>query len=469
MSIVDTYDLVLDEALPSGEQEPLTRYEFVATLESALAQLEQLVRSDQLYISRGDYLALSRLVEQFDVNIGQLAPRVANQDERVTTLEMRQFSPVARLNGEVVVALTDQLGTGRTAETTLQHRARFTVNASFSGRDRLQTQLAVGGAPAFGNRQETGDRPVDATGEGALITSLGGDTDGQIALDRLVYEFPISDAINGYVSATGGLQRHYVHTTANPGFDNATGGKGSLSAFSQFSPIYSIGGGAGLGIDATIGAGDRVAVSLGYLADQTSEPTDGSGAFNGDYAVLAQVSVIPTRRFQLGATYVRGFHSRGDAIFDFDGDQEFFIGSGFANHTHTQLGTSATTDSFGLQTSYRVTPSLTVNAFGGYTDVDFQEMGNGDIWYYGLNLSLPNLFLPNSAAGITLGVEPYLGGVEGASIAIPNATSLHLEAFYRLQITRSISFTPGFIWLTEPNQGDRPGVVIGTLRTTFQF
>ncbi|MEL6223323.1 MAG: iron uptake porin [Cyanobacteria bacterium J06627_8] len=469
---LDSYGLVLDDTAPSGNQQPLTRYEFVASLEAAIAQIEQLVQSEKIYVDRGDYEALERLVNQFDVNIELLANRLTSQEARAATLEAGQFSPVARLNGEVVIALTDQFGGDRSAETVLQQRSRLAINASFTGRDRLQTQMVIGGTPSFLQVDETSEateRPTDETGEGNLITSLGSDTDDQVALDWLVYEFPLGDRISGYVSATGGLHRHYVHTTANPYFDNSTGGNGSLSTFSQFSPIYSIGGGTGIGLDAVFGEGDRLAISLGYLADQAADPSPGSGGFNGDYALLSQISVVPSDRVQLGATYVRGFHSRGEAIFDFDGDDDLFIGSGFANQTHTQLGTSATTHSFGVQTSYRINPSLTVNAFGGYTDIEFQDVGRGDIWYYGLNLAFPDLVLPNSTAGLTLGVEPYLGGVEGASATIPNATSLHLEAFYKLQLTSSISITPGFIWITDANQGDRSGFVIGTLRTTLNF
>ncbi|MEM7772204.1 MAG: iron uptake porin [Cyanobacteria bacterium P01_A01_bin.37] len=469
-SIADTYGLVLDESVPSGTQQPLTRYEFVATLQSAIAQIEQQLSSEEIYISRRDYVTLERLVEQFDDSIALLSPRLTDQEARVAGLEAARFSPFARLRGEAVIALTDQFGGDRSVETTLQHRSRLTIEASFNGRDRFQTRLVAGGTPLLIQGEGDEDEPSNETGEGTLVSSLGGNTDEQIELDWLVYEFPLGNRVSSYVSATGGMHHHYVSTTANPYFDDGTGGNGSISAFSQFSPIYSIGGGAGIGFDAILDANDRVALSVGYLADNAADSDQESGVFNGDYALLGQVSVYPTDQLQVGATYVRGFHSRGEAIFDFDGDESLFIGSGFANQTHTRLNTSATTDSLGLQTSYRISPSITLNAFAGYTDIQFQDVGSGDIWYYGLGLAFPDLLLPNSLAGILVGVEPYLGGVEGtSSIDIPNATSLHIEAFYKLQLTDSISLTPGLIWITAPNQGDRPGLVVGTFRTTFRF
>lgn len=46
----------------------------------------------------------------------------------------------------------------------------------------------------------------------------------------------------------------------------------------------------------------------------------------------------------------------------------------------------------------------------------------------------------------------------------------HVEVFYRHQITDNISITPGFIWLTSPNQDDdNPDAVLTTVRTTFEF
>lgn len=477
--LAETYDLKLDLNEPPGLQEPLTRYEFVATLMSAIAQLDDRVRLDrQQYIGRRDYEILARLVNQFDENIGLLDTRVTDQESRTAFLEASRFSPTARLHGEAIIALNDQYGGDRSVETTLQHRLRLEVATSFSGRDRLHTRFVAGGTPPA-LEDESGDRlTADDTGEGILVQALGGDTDSQFDLDWLAYEFPLGNArsaqasqrFHAYVSASGGLHSHYVNTTISPYFDDGTGGNGSISAFSQFSPIYSIGGGTGVGLDAALDNHDRVAISLGYMVDRASQPDVGSGLFNGDYSLLGQVTLRPTEHLQLGVTYVHGFHSEGEAIFDFDGDDPVFIGTGVANQTHTKLETSATTHSVGLQAAYRVSPSMTLNVFGGYTDVQFQEVGQGDIWYYGMGMAFPDLVLPNSLAGLMVGVEPYLGGIEGVDLDIPNATSLHVEVFYKLQLTDSIALTPGLIWITAPNQeSDHPDFVVSTIRTTFRF
>jgi len=49
-------------------------------------------------------------------------------------------------------------------------------------------------------------------------------------------------------------------------------------------------------------------------------------------------------------------------------------------------------------------------------------------------------------------------------------TSLHLEAFYHLQITDNLAITPGLFLITNPehnNNNDK--IYIGTVRTTFTF
>lgn len=49
-------------------------------------------------------------------------------------------------------------------------------------------------------------------------------------------------------------------------------------------------------------------------------------------------------------------------------------------------------------------------------------------------------------------------------------TSLHLEAFYRYQLTDNIQITPGVIWLTAPNHDEKnDDAVIGVIRTVYRF
>ncbi|MFZ4558010.1 MAG: carbohydrate porin [Pseudanabaena sp.] len=45
-----------------------------------------------------------------------------------------------------------------------------------------------------------------------------------------------------------------------------------------------------------------------------------------------------------------------------------------------------------------------------------------------------------------------------------------MEAFYKYQLTKNISITPGIVWIANPNQvADNGNLFVGTLRTTFSF
>ncbi len=116
-----------------------------------------------------------------------------------------------------------------------------------------------------------------------------------------------------------GIHSDYAATT-NPYFEDYDGGRGALSTLLR-KPHHRIGGGAGAAINLAFGGGGIFrpsSLTLGYLADNASEPGEDFGLGNGDYATLAQQFNI-SDRFGIGATYVHGYHNVGDGIFDIGG------------------------------------------------------------------------------------------------------------------------------------------------------
>ena len=97
--------------------------------------------------------------------------------------------------------------------------------------------------------------------------------------------------------------------------------------------------------------------------------------------------------------------------------------------------------------------------------------GDGEVLSYALTFAFPDLGKEGNLLGLVVGAEPYLTSFDGGDpqpfdVDLP----LHIEAFYRYQLNNYISITPGFIWLTAPNQdNDNDDDVIMTVRTTFQF
>ena len=84
-------------------------------------------------------------------------------------------------------------------------------------------------------------------------------------------------------------------------------------------------------------------------------------------------------------------------------------------------------------------------------------------------MAFPDLFSEGDLGGVIVGSQPYLGSLDGVE-SFDNDTPVHVEAFYRHQITDNISLTPGVLWFLAPNQDDdNDDIVLGTLRLSFTF
>ncbi|MEO0410169.1 MAG: iron uptake porin, partial [Cyanobacteria bacterium P01_A01_bin.135] len=459
----------------------MSRYEFAAGLNACLGQISGLIEANQ--VSREDIQILQRLMDEFGAELANLRRDTDALEALTAELEANQFSTTTKLRGEAIFDVTDRFGGDDSPfldgaefqdNTVFRDRVRLNLVTSFTGEDELVTRLAAGNVSPF-----TRPGPYDlsfvdrdaSTAEGLLAQRVGGNTGNDLELDTLSYTFSLGDRTDIYVSAARGRHEDYAFTTFNDYLDDGDGGQGAISTFGQRSPIYRIGGGTGAGVNVALTSDYSLVLTGGYLADEAASPSDGSGLFNGDYAALGQLTFAPGDRFKVGATYVRGYHTENNFIFDSGFGDEFFVGNVPANATHIVLETAATTNSYGLQAYFQPIDAIALNAFGGFTDIDFREAGkgSGDIWYYGLGLSFPDLLAEGNLGGIVVGVEPYLAG-ESSPIAIENATSVHVEGFYRYQVNDHIAITPGIIWISAPEQNDNnDGFVVGTLRTTFRF
>ncbi|MEM9451379.1 MAG: iron uptake porin [Cyanobacteria bacterium P01_E01_bin.6] len=483
-SLVERYGCIA--GYPDGTfrgNRALSRFEFAAGLNACLDRVNELLAAGLTdTVSYEELAVLQRLQEMFAAELSTLRGRVDALEARAAELEANQFSTTTKLHGEVIFDVSDRFqgddfnGNNISNQTVFRYRARLDFVTSFTGEDALHTRLAAGeenqfiGPTIFPIGDDLGIDDDPASAEGILSQRVGGNTGGDVVLDWLGYYFPIGDRVDAYVVATGGRHQQYVASTVNPYFSDFDGGQGGISTFSQESPIYRIGGGAGGGLSYSFDDDDTFVLSAGYLADDPASPAEGDGIFNGDYAALGQLTISPGDKLQIGLTYVHGFHTDDNLIFDNGFGNEFFVGTVPASGTHVELDTAAVTNSYGVQLSYEFSPHFAINAFGGYSDIIFVEEDDSEIWYYGMGFAFPDLFKMGNLGGIMVGVEPYLGDAEVSDIVITNDTSLHVEAFYRYQVTDNISLTPGVIWITAPNQNEgNDDAVIATLRSTFRF
>jgi hypothetical protein len=487
--VVQTYGCL--QGYPDGTyrgNRALSRYEFAAGLNACLRQIEALIAKTPGGttggVSPSDLQVLQRLTEEFRTELATLGTRVDNLEGRTAFLEQRQFSTTTKLVGEVVFGLTDGLGENNNVETVLQDRVRLDLQTSFTGKDTLHTRLAASNA----NQTMVPDLNVTSvvpnipggTGEGTQTFNLtGGSANNNFVLDWLAYYLPLGNKFQAYVAGYGGIHSDYVLSTANPYLEDYTGGNGALSHFAEENPIYSIGGGTGAGLSYKLS--NALGLSVGYLAGgntSAANPNPGNGLFNGDYAALAQLNLNPGGRFQLGLTYVNSYHSLGGPIFNLGGPSGQgrisggTTGTVYANNPGTPLGfidTPVQANSYGAEASFQLSPKLAINGWFSYTKADILSIDKAEIWNYAVALAFPDLGKKGNLGGIIVGAEPYLGGYSN-NPAPTNDIPLHIEGFYKYQLTDNVSITPGVIFLTALNQNQASDdVIIGTLRTTFRF
>lgn len=452
----------------------MTRYEFAAGLNACMDRVNELIAASNAdLVKKEDLETLRKLQEEFAAELATLRGRVDALEAKTATLEKQQFSTTTKLSGEAIFAVSDEFNrNGNNA--VFQDRVRLTLNTSFTGKDLLVTRLAAGNATRFDTSSFNANGTSVVSGpEGLQTFNFGNTGANKVNVDWLAYYGNVNDKLKFYIPAFGGLHYDYA-PTASPAFDSGDSGSTTLSVFGQRNPIYSIGGGSGIGVNYAVGGG--LNVSAGYLSNTAATPTSGNGLFNGDNSILGQVSYAPDNSpFQVALTYVSAYR-KGGSIFDGGGNLDSSVGTLFANRSIAATASGAArVNAYGASASYKLSPKLVLNGFFTYANANFLDDGLGrqDIWTYGLGVALPDFGQKGNLLGLVVGAEPYAPGavVATATGNVHNSSiPLHIEGFYKYQVNDHISITPGLIWVTNPGQSSKnDDAVIGTLRTTFTF
>ncbi len=455
----------------------MTRFEFAAGLNACINRVNELITASTADLAKKEDLAtLQKLESQFAKELATLRGKVTALETRTTKLEKQQFSTTTKLSGEVVFAATGEFGvknSGTGKNIAFQDRVRLAFNTSFNGDDLLVTRLAAGNAGTF--KLQNATKTAGAPGaEGIQTFNFGNTGENKVYADWIAYYFSLNSKVRVYVPAVSGL--HYdIVPTVSPALDAFDGATGPLSVFAQRNPIYLIGGGSGLGTN--IQLNKAVQVSATYLADNAdgtqatfaaNSPANKAGLFNGSYAALGQITFTPSDALQLGLTYVSAY--RKAAIFD-GGSGVASSGTSLANSASTLAGKAAAAQvsGYGAEVAFKVSPKLILNGFGSLISANFVDDGAGkkDILTYGVGVALPDFGKKGNLLGFTAGVEPY---VTNPGAGVRKDAPLHIEGFYKYQLSDNISITPGVIWVKNPGQDkNNDDVVIGTVRTTFTF
>lgn len=474
-SLVERYGCIA--GYPDGTfrgNRAMTRYEFAAGLNACLDKVTELIQGGSRNLAtREDLASVQRLQEEFAAELATLRGRVDVLEARTSELEANQFSTTTKLNGEVIFGLTgiargdDANGEKADKTTAFGSRVRINFDTSFSGEDLLRTRLQVLNLGSFSTNNTK-------TAEGELRFNAGpfAEASNTVGLDALLYQFPIGKSTTVILEANAGAADDFTNTV-NPYFDG-DGSYGALSNFGTRNPIYYLTGGSGIALRHQFG--EKLELSLGYLAGNAADPTQGNGLFNGSYGGLAQLTFKPNDNMALGLTYVNSYNfvtGTGSNASNFP----VRLGS-FGFDSDTTLPVSS--NSYGAQASWQLNRRFAIGGWAGYTNqrilsnlatpTGSVQRGDQKIWNWAVTLAFPDLLKEGNVAGILVGMEPRVTSSTNRTLPEDKDTSLHIEGFYQFKLSDNISITPGVIWLTAPDHNkNNSDLVIGVVRTTFTF
>ncbi len=490
----------------------MTRYEFAAGLNACLQQIERLLGNNSPNTNPQDLTTLRRLVDEFQVELSTLGARVDQIEGRVSSLEDHQFSTTTKLEGEAIFSLVGATGgdpdTGDNANLILVDRVRLNLKTSFTGKDLLITGLQAnnfgGNAFGAGSLQGTLFPGRDAfLSEGSTKLSFEPQfprftpqdlsvTNGSnnVQLYKLLYIFP-----SGIKNLTlfGGTSAEV--SDAFPAIiPFASEGQGAISRFATLNPVLRVSGGTsqtGLASAAGFiwGISDKLDFRALYGSVNAAIPSQGgnnvlgAGFFSGSSVAAAQLTVKPSKNFDIGLNYAHSYHDLnilgiGNSRYS---SSPLFIPNqtqdltGNLNLSGT-LNTPVTVNSVGATLTWKFAPKIAFTGYGSYFFVDsaagVDASSNFSSWMVGLHFQ--DLLKEGNSAGLIFGQPLYRVDAGGAAqLAEPDvnrATPYHLEAFYNFRVNDNISITPGaFVLFNPEGDANNDTTVVGVLRTTFTF
>ncbi|MEH2416004.1 iron uptake porin [Nostoc sp.] len=470
-SLVERYGCIA--GYPNGTyrgNRALTRYEFAAGLNACLNRVNELIATATAdMVSKQDLATLQRLQEEFSAELATLRGRVDGLEARTSELEANQFSTTTKLVGEAIFNVSDVFGDTRAvpagnsnqdldSNTTFSDRVRLNLYSSFTGEDQLQIRLTAGNIVS------------NAAVSGTNMTRLGfdGNNNNSVSVDKINYAFNLTDAVRVKVDATGAELWENVN---NFNSDFSSSGRGAISRYGRFSPIYRQGQG-GAGLTVTFNPKGPISLSGAYLARTANDPSVNNGLLEGDNAIFGQLSFQPSKAFNIGLTYARTYQGDvvGNSLFQATGSA--FANNPFGNNTRTE------SNNYGVEATFQLGSTLAISGWGGYTTTDAQTGPNAgadaDIWYWAGSLALKDFGGEGNVLGVIFGQPPRVTGgsikTAAGNTNFDDDTSYHLEGLYKLKLSDNIQVTPGLLVIFNPEHNDNNDTeYVGTLRTTFTF
>ncbi|MEG4119517.1 iron uptake porin [Microcoleus sp. N9_B4] len=508
-SLVERYGCIA--GYPDGTfrgNRAMTRYEFAAGLNACLDQItKQLGGSTGNLVKREDLLALQRLQEEFAAELATLRGRVDALEARTAELEANQFSTTTKLNGFAWFNLTGAFAgegvrveaiNGNAApldrvagrdpvtnrpivqrvdddpEITFSQLVWLTLTTSFTGKDELITQLAVGNGNSPAN-QYTSTGFFNTFGTPFLDQTAGANPN-EVTLRELSYRFPLTNSLQVVVGPRINFYRYFDNNKFNFFVDGAS------SFNSNNSPLLSATR-RGAGALVLWDIGRALKLRFGYLGESTeflptsvfnSASNPSQGLFGGTNTTTAELTFSPSNRTNLRFLYSR---SNIQQIGGLIGSPNSKPLNGVADDGFGGRLGNATANTYSFNFDWSVTRGFGLFGRYGYAETNIFPKTNrpdGTIknQSYQLGVAFPDLFKEGALLTVSYLVPfDFTGGrrflVSGGG---NGGTQYEIEATYYFPISDHVSIVPAFYAIGNPNNFDNnPTIFVGNLRTQFSF
>ncbi|MFN5397935.1 MAG: iron uptake porin [Pseudanabaena sp.] len=457
-----------------------SRYEFAAGLNACLDKINEIISAGLAdKVSKEDLATLQKLQEEFAAELATLRGRVDALDAKVAKLEAQQFSTTTKLSGLAFFNVTTGSGSGvlrdgatpgNAPNTTMSGLVWLTLNTSFTGKDSLITQLAVGnGNSAYSNAY--GSSGFFNTTATTFTDQTAGATANTFVLRELSYTFPVFEKASLVVGPRVNFYKYF------------DGNRFLYPWNTTFSSINS-----SLLSDAKRGAGavfmtplgDMFDFKVGYLAESNEFFTTNSaasptqGLTGGTNNITAELGFKPSDSFKLRLIYgygnIAGNRNAAGALTGTVGGSPSLQATTIAGFNNGQSNVFVAnfdwlvTKGFGLFGRYGYGTTNLNRTAGGSTNVNQ--------YTFQIGAAFPDLFKEGAQAMISFAVPYKFGDTDNvlASGRGNDGTQYDLEFSYIYPVTKNISLVPSAYFIFNPNNfSGNPTVFIGNLQAVFSF
>jgi len=455
-----------------------SRYEFAAGLNACLDKINEIISAGLAdKVSKEDLATLQKLQEEFAAELATLRGRVDALDAKTAKLEAQQFSTTTKLSGLAFFNVTGGSGSnvkrdggslpGNAPNTTMSGLVWLTLNTSFTGKDSLVTQLAVGnGNSAYSNAY--GDPASFFNTTATTFTNQSAAAPNVFVLRELSYTFPVFEKASLVVGPRLNFYKYfdgnrflYPWNTTFASINNSLLSDAKRGAGAIFmTPL-----------------GDMFDFKVGYLAESneffganSSAANPNQGLFGGTNNLTAELGFKPSDSFKLRLIYSHGNLSRLNAT--------QIGGTPSLQATATILSgvNNAQSDVFAANFDWLVTKGFGLFGRYGYGTTNINRTAGGSVsvnqYTFQVGAAFPDLF-KEGALGLISFAVPYKFGDSSNVITSGrgnDGTQLDLELSYVYPVTKNISLVPSAYFIFSPNNfSDNPTVFIGNLQAVFSF